>query len=155
MKLIASTNTAGSWAATFQTPAGANIDLSGYTIEASILSDLNGTAMTVNDGGLSTSVGGTGNATLTWSINHGHGLAPGVYYVQTRYHTGDANWRDLHKGQLTIGAKGGCSSHLSICSYDGSVATDVVVAVVSGYSAIDGGVADSTYPGSAIDGGTA
>jgi hypothetical protein len=155
MTLVVSTNTGGSWAATFQTAAGAAIDLSGYTIEAKILAADTEAELSPADGGLTTSAGGTGNATLTWSLNDGHGLAAGVYHVQTRYHTGDGNWLDLHKGQLSIGSKAWCSSHKTLCAYDGSVATDVVVALVSGFSVIDGGAADSSYQGSLIDGGTA
>lgn len=150
-----STNTAGSWAVAFATAAGSAIDLSGYSIEATILTDLNGEAATVADGGLTTSVGGTGNGTLTWTLADGHGLNPGVYYVQTRYHTGDANWRDLSKDTIAIAAKGGVGDHRNLFAFNNAVATTPVIALVAGYSVIDGGAADSSYSGSLIDGGTA
>lgn len=155
MRLTLSTNTGGSVSVTFTDTDGNPVDLSSYTIDVEILTDLDGSGVTVADGGMSLDVSGAGDNVLTIVIPDGHGLAAGVYPVQGRYHSGDGNWLDLFKASLTIAAKGGCGGWSVVCASDGQNASAAMVALVAGYTALDGGVADSTYLGSLIDGGSA
>lgn len=129
MTHINSTNTGGSWAVVLTDAAGDPIDLSSYTIEATIHPDINAAAATVADGGLTVTVTGAGSNQLQWTLKDGHGLTAGVWYVQTRYHTGDGDWKDLSKDTITIAAIGGVGNHKNLFAFNGAVATTIVVAL--------------------------
>lgn len=153
MTHINSTNSAGAFSVQFRTSGGAAIDLSGYAIEAAVLAEINGAPVTVADGGLTVTGGADG--VLAFALPDGHGLAAGTYYVHTRYHAGDGNWKDLSKDRIAIAARGGVGSHVNLFAAFGAVATQAVVALVSLPNQIDGGAADTTYENNLLDGGSA
>ncbi len=152
MKIIASSNTGGSWALNFVQVDGSAINLSPFTIEVDILSDHDGPAKTIGDGGLSILVSGVGNGLLTVTLPDGHGLPAGVYPVHTRYHNGDGNFLDLHKGTLKLSTPGGDSYFETEAQYDGEI--EIVEVLAAQLAEIDGGIAPSTYE-DLVDGGGA
>lgn len=152
MKLIASSNTGGSWGIDFIDKDANPINLSPFTIEVDILADHDSPAKTIGDGGLATLVTGVGNGRLIVTLPDGHGLAAGLYPVHTRYHNGDGNFEDLHKGMLKLSTPGGDSYFETQAQYDGEI--EIVEVLAAQLAEIDGGTAPSTYE-DLIDGGGA